>query len=324
MMKKIVFICVGGVFAGLISSPYVSASEIASAAINGKDIAAFSQGTKVNLGAPEYDWWYGCSPTAAGMMMGYYDRNGYKGLSYQKLVPGAQAEMSTFNSTPGVWQYNVQSIMASKGHVADFYNNGYLASNDDKYTGRAFDSLADFMGTSQDATQNVNASTTFWNYTDGSKLALSDMYLLGSSYYNRSGMYGMWEYFQYAGYGSGSLSQQNIYNQLIYGYNNNKLGFTFDDYRAEIDAGRVVMIHVEGHSMLGFGYDDAGKQILLNDTWSPGTHSMTWGGTYSGLKQFGVTVFEPTGGSPVPLPGTSLLLVSGVVGLLGVRGRKAA
>ena len=30
-------------------------------------------------GAPDYEWWYGCSPTAAGMLMGHYDINGYGG-----------------------------------------------------------------------------------------------------------------------------------------------------------------------------------------------------------------------------------------------------
>ena len=40
---------------------------------------------------PNYEWWYGCSPTSTGMMMGYYDRNGYRGVSYANLVPGAVA-----------------------------------------------------------------------------------------------------------------------------------------------------------------------------------------------------------------------------------------
>ena len=31
------------------------------------------------------------------------------------------------------------------------------------------------------------------------------------------------------------------------------LGFTFADYMAGVKAGRVVMIQVEGHSMLGYG-----------------------------------------------------------------------
>ena len=35
--------------------------------------------------SPGYDWWYGCSPTSAGMIMAYYDRNGYGGLAAQNI-----------------------------------------------------------------------------------------------------------------------------------------------------------------------------------------------------------------------------------------------
>ena len=56
----------------------------------------YVQGSTVNLGGPAYDWWYGCSPTSAGMMMGYYDIHGYAGQSYANLVPGGTAENSTF------------------------------------------------------------------------------------------------------------------------------------------------------------------------------------------------------------------------------------
>ena len=41
---------------------------------------------------PSYVWWYGCAPTSAGMMMGYYDQKGYGGLSYGNLVSGGTAE----------------------------------------------------------------------------------------------------------------------------------------------------------------------------------------------------------------------------------------
>ncbi len=31
-------------------------------------------------GVPSYHWIYGCSPTAAGMLLGYYDSHGYPNL----------------------------------------------------------------------------------------------------------------------------------------------------------------------------------------------------------------------------------------------------
>ena len=99
--------------------------------------------------APDYAWWYGCSPTSAGMMMGYYDINGYKGSSYGNLVPGGTAELSTYGN-PGAL---VNNIIASAGDIADFYKTppGYGGSGDDNPAPwHAFNSLADFMGTSQD------------------------------------------------------------------------------------------------------------------------------------------------------------------------------
>ena len=44
------------------------------------ELGFYAQGG-VNLNGPSYGWWYGCSPTSAGMMMGYYDQKGYGGFS---------------------------------------------------------------------------------------------------------------------------------------------------------------------------------------------------------------------------------------------------
>lgn len=258
--------------------------------------------------APAYDWWYGCSPTSAGMMMGYYDNNGYSGFRYDNLVPGGTAELSTFSGSTG-WNALANNVIASQGHVNDFYKGGYLASGDDATSQlHNFNSLADFMGTSQDSVSNVNGSTTFWYYTDGAKFTARDAIKLGVS--NRDGMYGILEYMRYAGYDAAQLYTQHIYSTAT------PLGFSFADYKAEINAGRVVMLHVEGHSMFGYGYGD-GELVYLNDTWSSGPHTMTWGGSYpyvnTELDMWGVTAMVPTGGSPVPVPATIFLLAPGLI-----------
>ena len=128
-------------------------------------------------------------------------------------------------------------------------------------------------------------------------------------------MYGMLEYLKYAGYDATQIYTQLIYSTTV------PLGFPFAEYMAEIDAGRVVMIQVEGHSMFGYGYDAANNLIYLHDTWAAGQHSMTWGGSYSGLYQWGVEVMElaPTGGGGVPEPATVFLLGAGLVGVGGFR-----
>ena len=221
------------------------------------ELGFYRQGD-VNLNGPSYSWWYGCTPTSAGMMMGYYDQKGYGGLSYANLVPGGVAENVTNGNL--VWDALAKKTIASQGHVNSYYISGYLGSGDDINIGHTPDSLADFMGTSQDSAGNSNGSTTLYYWTNGARIYPKD--LLGYP----DGMLGMDKYFRYAGYGSGSIiNDTSFFTQptdpsLPY-------YFSFADYQAEIDAGRVVMIQVEGHSMFGYGYTDLGE-IIFDDTWA--------------------------------------------------------
>jgi hypothetical protein len=268
--------------------------------------------------AADYSLWYGCSPTAAGMVLGYYDRNGDDGEVYPNLVPGGTAEASTYPSTPGQWDYLAQSAIASPGHVADFYAGGDGAWGDDKTTSlHSFDSLADFMGTSQDSVGNANGTTTFYYWTDGEPFTYSDA--LDYGVWSLDGMYGVGEYIDHSGYGYTSLFTQLTDNEA------GQYGFGFDDYVDAIDAGHPVMIQVEGHSMAGIGYGPS-STVVLYDSFDPGPHTMTWGGAYEGMEMWGVTYFELAGGSPrptavVPVPGALLLSSIGAGILAGISRR---
>ena len=247
--------------------------------------------------------------------MGYYDRNGY-----DNLVPGGVAEASTFG-IPGAL---VNHSIASQDHQDDFYNaatygydtgggpgNGYLESGDDLAPPfHSFDSLADFMGTSQDSVTSVNGSTWLFLWLDNSPFTESDAAALPAPYSpDWSGMYGIGEYLDYRGYDASVL-----YNQFIYGYDSIEAGFTYDQYKSEIDADRPVLIQVLTHTMLGYGYLDGTSDILVYDTWSAGGGQMTWGGSYLGLDHYAVTVL-----TPIPEPATVALLGLGALSLLRKR-----
>jgi hypothetical protein len=278
---------------------------------------------------PDYSLWYGCSPTAAGMLMGHYDRNGYGGWSYAGLVPGAIAEPETFVGPATGWSARVNHVIASPGHVDDFYRGGVGAHGDDVNPPQhEFDCLADFMGTSQDQAYNVNGGTFFWFWTDGSPFTWEHAALLGVT--GNSGMYGIYEYIDYAGYDTATLYNQllpDVTDLLWPDMESNALGFTLAQYQSEIDAGRPVLLHLENHTMYGYGYIEGTDMINVYDTWNPGGATMVWGGTYSGLRHYGVTVLElaPSGipfPPAIPVPPGICLAGIGMGCLRLLRGRR--
>ena len=322
ILKSIVMIAITVV---LLSAAPVKA-DLTSASID--EIAYYRQGIPETLSnSPDYAWWYGCSPTSAGMMMGYYDINGYQSLIYDNLVPGGTAEPETFVGPPTGGSALANQAIASAGHITDYYSGANGASGDDLPAAptHSFNSLADFMGTSQDLYSNPNGSTVFGYWPNG-----DPVYEASSG--AGEGMYGVGQYVEYAGYDAATL-----YNQLIPGvadllwfdnhgnpiYESNENGFTFDNYMTEIDAGRPVMIQVAGHSMFGYGYDEGISDLVyVHDTWGLGGGTMTWGGSYAGRLHYGVMVLEITGGV-VPVPAAVLLGILGL-GVVGIKLRRFA
>jgi PKD repeat protein len=246
--------------------------------------------TTVVADVPALDWSYGCSATSAGMYFGYYDRNGYPNL-YTGPTNGG-----VFPLTNAVWGTGENPLSAShkgvdgrttKGHVDDYYYS-YFSTIDPYYGNWAEhspkDSLADYMGTNQYRTWlNKDASTHFYFYASGLPM---DGYL-GTIYSgHRDGAYGMKLFAESRGY-----NVISDYNQYIYGYDGNTQGFTYKQYKTEIDAGNPVFIQLLGHTMLGVGYSGT-DQIIVHDTWDHSMHTMTWGGQYSGRTHYAVTVIH--------------------------------
>lgn len=293
----------------------------------------FMSASNLLSGVPVAMWWYGCSATSAGMMMGYYDANGYSNM-YNGTIVGQMdgAELD---------------LIANAEHIADYWV-AYGSGAADPWTSGGSDHAwdqctADFMGTNQlkwdyspfpagdDVNDtNTDGSTTFLFWSDGSPTYdLNPDSELGTTFGSPDieGCSGLRMFVESRGYnvafagGEWQNFSQYIDTQGL------DYGFSYADYKAEIDAGRPVLIHVEDHTMLGWGYNDDDDQVIFYDTWDTDPHSMGWGGSHGGLAHYGVTVLrlDPSGEGAIPEPGTFGLFGLGAVAAgLWIRRRRAA
>jgi len=257
-------------------------------------------------GAPAFTWCYGCSATSAGMMMGYYDRHGYPNMYTGPANGGVcplnnedwwghtyYASFGNVGECPFVASHKGIDNRATGGHVEDYWGepDPCVVGN---WTPHADDCTADFMGTSQDRYGNtVDGSTMF--YYDRSGAPLVDYQPTSG----RDGCHGMRLYAEAHGY-----TVTTNYTQVLYDSSAAPSGFTFDQYCAEIDAGYPVLIQLNGHTMLGVGYNKTNSTVYIHNTWSNSMDSMTWGGSYQNMAQWGVTVFHLSPQSAVNNPPT--------------------
>jgi hypothetical protein len=252
---------------------------------------------------PAFTWVYGCAATSAGMLAGYYDQpaRGYTNM-YAGPTNGGVCPLNneiywghtdypgvTCGESPLVATHQGYDGLAVKGHVDDFWVD--YGDSIDPYWGawtqHAYaDCTADYMGTNQyNNWNNTDGNTNFYFWNNNSPTY--DFTLLETnSTPERDGCHGLKLFLQSRGY-----TVTSNYNQFIYGYGGKAAGFTYGDFKAQINAGRPVLIHVEGHTMLGYGYSDP-STIAIHDTWDNLNHTMTWGGTYSRMQHYGVTVIE--------------------------------
>jgi len=288
------------------------------------------------LAVPTSTWSYGCSATSAGMIFGYYDRTGYADMytgptnggvaPLTDLGPGIGAPIA--GSTSLIVTMNGFDGRASNGHVDDYWI-GVDSPGPDPYQGNwtehtRADCTADYLGTNQwkwDTDDNgsidfnvdgstmlfmLNDATPLHNYTPPASYGLPQTALT----------HGMRLFAESRGYAVTDNYTQRV-DSLYPG------GFSFLDFRTEIDAGRPVMVQVSGHSMVGVGYDDDGSTIYIHDTWDNSLHSMTWGGSYSGMALQAITVFQMTSAT-TPEPATCGVIATLTVGLSAWRRRRSA
>jgi len=132
---------------------------------------------------------------------------------------------------------------------------------------------------------------------DPSPLTCSEMEILqdtGAYINTLDGTYGRKLFYEARGYTVGSCYNQKTDNQAVG-------GFSFVQFKAEIDASRPVMLNLDGHTIVGVGYNDATtpKTVYIHDTWDYLTHEMPWGGVYSGMTLLSVSIVTVQMAGPV-------------------------
>jgi len=247
---------------------------------------------------PTSRWTYGCAATAAGMIFGYYDRIGYTDM-YTGPKNGGVAPLRNLGRTALIASKRGRDKNRSMGHVNDYWKR-YGRSGPDPYEikGReehTWDCVADFLGTNQwkwdyygsdsQIDFNVDGSTALWAYSSSGEKLYDYMPPESAGLPQTSLCHGLKLFAEYRGYSVSENYTQKI-DTLF------EDGFSFEDFKNEIDSNHPVIIQLQGHSMVGVGYSDTDPIIYVHDTWDNRLHWMEWGQSYAGMDQVAVTVLH--------------------------------
>jgi len=223
------------------------------------------------LAAPAYVWRDGCSPTAAGMVMGYWD------LQYPTLVAGdvqaenqAALQMVASHRIEGGSARHYEDYSLPKDDASVQPDRSEPPAGDE----HADDCVADFFQTSR------SALGLGYGWTWGSAIP--------------------------SGLVAYARSRGFIATTDRVGYD--EAGWVA--YCAEIDAGRPVMLVVDAsgdgwcdHSMIGIGYRelDGVRDYACHNTWDRETHWYRWKAPTDGAAM-GVGLFDTFSVVPLPRP----------------------
>ena len=273
---------------------------------------------------PQAEYMYGCVATSVGMLLGYYDLYGYRSgdITYcmDDLIEGTISVCSRGSDDGSIYDMSDPSVLAnfiaSTDYVSRFYGTSsgvelpYTFVNSDPAQGlnvSVWNCLADYLGTGQYWRSNDDLSTTHY-YASLDWLDTTDQTLqvggfdISARYVDFK--YGLSLYVQGRGY---ELDPDKTKSFAID-------SFSFADFKAEIDAGRPVLLSMRsadnsGHTVLAYGYNAATQEVIFDDTYLSDCR-MTWTGSYNYAdKDFSLdgatTVVFETDGLPVSSGGST-------------------
>lgn len=238
------------------------------------------------VGVPDYAWWAGCFGTASGNLVGYWDRHGFSRF-YEGPTAGGFAPLNNGGLNRGIrsiWasQANLDGRPALPGHIEDYWdfyfengNSSYESASVDPYVRLARpehqpDCTGDFMGASQnkysdldgECSGNIDAfAFNFWDKTGNKRVNFEPGVRNGQPI--RDIQSGLRKWANWRG------SEAEVFSQLA-DFNPHTpfgKGFTFQDLKAEIDAGYPVMLFLQDH-------DQFSRAVTGNPRANPSVHAM--------------------------------------------------
>jgi hypothetical protein len=252
---------------------------------------------------PDYEWWRGCFGTACGNLIGYWDRHGLPNF-YTGPTAGGVAPLNSAGTNEGI-----RAMWASKagfdgrpanlpGHEDDYWIDYESPAPDPYVTARRAehspDCIGDFIGLNQNRWTDMNGecdgnidafSFVYWDDSGARRVNFTPDATAGLP--ARDIQSGLTAWSEYRGYGCEVFTQLTDFNPIV----PTGKGFTFDDLRAEIDAGYPVLLFLQDfqqnsrrigtmlranpviHGMLAYGYyiDNNGSPFVRYRTsWASG------------------------------------------------------
>lgn len=255
------------------------------------------------LDVPDYHWHQGCFGTASGNLAGFWDRHGLPNL-YTGPTNGGLAPLNSNgenDSIVALWasRAGLDGRPSDKpGHSDDYYV-GYEYAGPDPYLveGRVEhepDCLGDFIGLNQNKWTNQNGecdgnidgySFVYWDVEGNRRHNFYPQLPDGEPTADIPSGLKRWS--AWRGYDVDVYSQLADVNPNI----ESEKGFTFDDYKREIDSGYPVLLFMQPydqkhrsvggrdkvnpdiHGMLGYGYfiDPSGRRFVrFRTSWASG------------------------------------------------------
>jgi hypothetical protein len=240
------------------------------------------------LEVPDYLWYGGCFGTGAGNLMGYWDRHGFS-----NFYPNVLAPLNSAGANEAI-----RTNYVSAAHINDYWllyeSTGidpYVAAGRPEHTP---DCIGDFIGLSQRKWTNMNSecdgnidaySFVYWDSNGNRRVNFTPPAAAGTPV--RDIQSGLREWTRWRGYDADVFTQLTDFNPKVPAGH----GFTFNEMRAEIDAGYPVLLYLqpfnqtsrslsnptnmpranpEIHGMMAYGYyiaDSGEKYVHYRTSW---------------------------------------------------------